>query len=143
MSDLNKWIGIGRLTRAVELKQTNGGTNIARFSVVSNSTVKRGDEYKDEPNFIDCVAFGKTAENICKYTDKGHRIGIEGRLKYSSWDDQDGKRRSKLEIVVEHFQFLQPKSNASDSGSVKDQFNGETMPDGFNEPFDDGSGIPF
>lgn len=141
MSDLNKWVGIGRLTRPAELKSTNGGTYICRFSIVSNSTVKRGDEYKDEPNFIDCVAFGKAAENICKYTDKGHRIGIEGRLKFSSWDGEDGKKRNKLEIMVERFQFLQPKASGAESGSVKDQFNGETQEPGFSDPFNDD--VPF
>jgi Single-stranded DNA-binding protein len=73
MGDLNVVTILGRLTRDVELKQTNGGT-VARFSLANGYRKKQGSEYVEATNFIDCVAFGKTGEAIQKYVSKGQRL---------------------------------------------------------------------
>lgn len=110
-SDINKVILIGRLTRDPELKATNSGTNFCRFSLASNRSIynKTSNESRDEVGFFDCIAWGKSAEIIHKYLGKGRRICVEGTLRWSSWENSEGKKQSKVEIQVESFQFLDSK----------------------------------
>ena len=110
MSDLNKTILIGRLTKDAELRHTQSGTSVSEFSLAVNHSYAKNGEKKEEVSYINCTAWGKTAEIIAQYTAKGHRIGIEGRLKQSSWEDKDGKKRYELKVVVDNFQFLEPKN---------------------------------
>ena len=107
MSDLNKTILIGRLTRDAEFK-TIGETNIASFSIAYSTGY--GDKKKS--NYIDCVAFGKTAEVVKNYTKKGSQIGIEGSLEQDSWDGQDGKKNYKTKIRIASIQLLGSKSDS-------------------------------
>lgn len=111
-SDINKVFIIGRLTRKPELQSTSSGSAYTRISLASNRAyyTKTG-ELKQEVHFVDCVAWAKQAETICKYLDKGRRVAIEGSLRYSSWDGEDGKKRSKIEIQIATFQFLDSTSN--------------------------------
>lgn len=106
MSDLNKTILIGRLTRDAEFK-TIGETNIASFSIAYSTGY--GDKKKS--NYIDCVAFGKTAEVVKNYTKKGSQIGIEGSIEQESWDGQDGKKNYKTKIRIASLQLLGSKSD--------------------------------
>ena len=110
-NDINRVILIGRLTRDVDLKSTNNGGQFARISIASNRSIynKSSGESKEEVGFFDCVAFGKQAETMAKYLQKGRRVCIEGHLKWSSWES-DGKKQSKVEISVDQFQFLDAKS---------------------------------
>jgi len=110
-SDINRVILIGRLTRDPELKSTNTGNYFCRFSLASNRNIynRQTGESRDEVGFFDCVAWGKSAETIHKYLQKGRRICVEGNLRWSSWEGTDGKKSSKVEINVEGFQFLDAK----------------------------------
>jgi len=144
-NDLNRSILVGRLVREPELKSTTKGSYLCRFTLASNRTifVKDGDN-KDEVGFFDCIAWGSLAEIISKYAQKGRRVGVDGSLRFSAWDNAEGKRQSKVEIFVENFQFLDAKQSDGQSSkheSVADSVSGEKMPDGFNEPFDES--IPF
>jgi single-strand DNA-binding protein len=105
-SDLNKAILIGRLTRDPELRYTQSGTSVCSFSIANNRTYVAGGEKKETVSYFNCVAWAKTGEVIAEYCKKGQRIGIEGRLQQRSWDDQEGKKRQTVEIVVDNFQFL-------------------------------------
>lgn len=111
-NDINRVILIGRLTRDIELKSTNNGGQLARISLASNRSIynKSSGESKEEVGFFDCVAFGKQAETMAKYLQKGRRVCIEGSLRWSSWEGTDGKKQSKVEIAVDQFQFLDAKS---------------------------------
>lgn len=113
-SDLNRVILIGRLTRDPELKYLQSGTAVARFSIANNRKYSTAGEKKEQVSFFDCIAWSKLAEMLTEYCKKGQRIGIEGRLQQRSWDDQEGKKRSSVEIVVENVQFL---SSTSKEGS--------------------------
>jgi single-strand DNA-binding protein len=110
-SDLNRVILIGRLVRDPELRYTQGGASVSSFSIANNRTYVTGGEKKEYTSFFSCVAWGKMGEVIVQYCKKGHRIGIEGRLQQRQWDDQEGKKRSTVEVVVENFQFLTPKES--------------------------------
>jgi single-strand DNA-binding protein len=105
-SDLNKAILIGRLTRDPELRYTQGGTSVCSFSIANNRTYVSAGEKKEQVSYFNCVAWAKTGEVIAEYCKKGQRIGIEGRLQQRSYDDQEGKKRNIVEIVVDNFQFL-------------------------------------
>jgi len=135
MSDLNRVILVGRLTKDVELKQTTGGAQVATFSIAVNKTYKTGGEKKEKASFITCVAWNKTAEVIAQYCKKGQRIGIEGRLDQRSWEDDKGNKRSVVEVVVDNFQFLESGKKLGVESM------GEPATD-IDSPFDD-SAIPF
>ena len=122
MGDLNVVTILGRLTRDVELKQTNGGT-VARFSLANGYRKKQGSEYVEATNFIDCVAFGKTGEAIQKYVSKGQRLLVSGALRWSSWES-DGRKHSKLEVLVESFNFIERKESGKQSGPTPADVSG-------------------
>ena len=105
-TDLNKWTGVGRLTRDPELKQTTGGTSYCRFSIASNKNYTTNGEKREEVSFFNCVAWSGLAETINQYCRKGKQVAIEGRLQQKSWENQEGKKQSSVEIVVENLQFL-------------------------------------
>lgn len=97
----------GNLTRDPELRATGGGTSVLQFGVAVNERVKnpQTEEWEDRPNFVDCVMFGKRAEALSNLLEKGSKVAIEGRLRYSSWE-KDGQRRSKLEVVAEEVELM-------------------------------------
>ena len=151
-NDLNRVVLVGRLTRDPELRSTNSGSYLCRFSLASNRTIFQKDaENREEVGFFDCVAWGKLAEVISKYTQKGRRVAVDGSLRYSSWENNEGKRQSKVEIFVENFQFLDTKGSFESAGSTPAQTDaGYGQPqqqapantnEGFDEPFSDD--IPF
>lgn len=111
-SDLNRVVIIGRLARDPEMRYTPNGTAVAGFSVASNYSFGSGDNKKEQVSYFDCIAWAKTGEIITEYVKKGHRIAIEGRLQQRRWDDQDGNKKSKIEIVVENFQFMEGKKES-------------------------------
>lgn len=107
MASVNKVILIGNLTRDIELKSLPSGSAIAQIGLAVNREWKDKDgEKKEEVTFVDCEAWGKTAEVMAKYLAKGRPVFIEGRLKLDQWEDKDGSKRSKIKVVVESFQFL-------------------------------------
>ena len=106
----NKVVIAGYLTRDLDLRFTPKGTAVAQSAVAINRKWRddSGQE-KDEVCFADFTAWGKTAETMAQYLRKGAPVLIEGRLKQDTWEDkQTGQKRSKLAIVVETFQFLEP-----------------------------------
>jgi len=107
MAGFNKVLLMGNLTRDPQLSYTPNQTAVVDFGLATNRrwTGQDGTQ-RDETCFVDCRAFGRTAENINKYFSKGKPIFIEGRLTFDSWTAQDGSKRSRLRVTVENFQFL-------------------------------------
>lgn len=97
----------GNLTRDAELTATQSGTQVAHFVLAVDEHVKnqRTGEWESKPNFIYCVMFGLRAEKLAQYLCKGTKVAVEGRLRYSSWE-RDGKRRSKIEVIVDEVEFM-------------------------------------
>jgi single-strand DNA-binding protein len=116
MPHINICILAGHMTRDVELRYTTSGTPIGEFGLAINRKWKSDSgEMKEEVSFFDCVAFGRTAENINEYFRKGSAIMLEGRLKQESWEDkQDGRKRSKVKVIVEKFHFTASKAQGGD-----------------------------
>jgi single-strand DNA-binding protein len=119
MASFNKVILMGNLTRDPELRYTPKGTAIARIGLAVNRvwTTETG-EKKEEVTFVDCDAFGKTAETIGQYIKKGSPILIEGRLRLHTWDDkQTNQKQSKLRVDVESFKFIGSAQGRTDGGA--------------------------
>ena len=112
-SDLNRVLLVGRLTRDPELRSTPTGSVVCRFSIASNRSYSNKEgERKEEVGYFDCSAWGKLGEIISKYVVKGRRIGLDGYLRWSQWENQEGKKQSKIEITVDNFQFLDSRGAA-------------------------------
>jgi single-strand DNA-binding protein len=105
MSDLNRVVLIGRLTRDAETKFIQSGQAVCKFSLAVNRRRKVGDQWEEEASFFDAVLWGRQAETLGQYLTKGKQIGLEGELKQDRWE-QDGQKRSKVEIVVSNIQLL-------------------------------------
>ena len=108
MASFNKVILLGNLTRDPELKYTPNQSAVCQFGLACNRKFKSAQgEDREEVTFVDCTAFGKQAEVISNYCQKGKQVMIDGRLKYDQWEDkQGGGKRSKLSVVVEGIQFI-------------------------------------
>lgn len=114
----NKVLLMGNLTRDVELRHTAGNQAVARIGLATNRRWKTPEgEQRDETMFVDCEAWGKTAEMISQYFSKGRPIFIEGRLKLDQWEDKETKaKRSKHVVVVESFHFVDSKPGGGSGG---------------------------
>ena len=106
--NVNKVFLMGNLTRDVELKYTPSDQPVANLGIaVSRRYRTREGEDRDETTFVDCEAWGRTAEVMNQYLSKGRPVFVEGRLKLDQWEDREtGKTRSKLRVVIENFQFV-------------------------------------
>ena len=122
---MNKVIIIGRFTRDPEIKYTTGenATATARFSLAVNRRFKNKEGNYDA-DFINCVAFGKTAEFIEKYFTKGMAIGITGRIQTGSYTNKEGQKVYTTDVVVEETEFVESK-NKGTSGSVPENSNSD------------------
>lgn len=102
----NKVVLMGNLTRDPELRSTPSGQSVASFSLAVNRSWKNAQgETQEAVDYIDCNAWGKAGEIISQYMQRGGAILVSGRLQQSSWE-QEGKKRSKIEVVVEDFNFV-------------------------------------
>ena len=111
MANLNKVMLIGRLTRDPELRYLQSGTAVCDFGVaVSRNYTKASGEKTEEVLFVDVTAFGRQAEVVGEFLQKGRPVYVEGRLKLDRWTDQSGQKRSKHGVVLERFQFLDFRS---------------------------------
>jgi single-strand DNA-binding protein len=118
MANLNKVMLIGRLTRDPEVRTFSTGGKVASFGFAVNNRKKNSGtgQWEDVPVFVDVEAFnrGETGRQLAdlveQYLRKGHQTYIEGHLQLDQWTSQDGQKRSKLKVVVDNVQFLQPRS---------------------------------
>ena len=118
MANYNKVLLMGNLTRDVELKYTAGNQPVANLGIAVNRRYRtREGEDREETTFVDCEAWGRTAEVMSQYLSKGRPVFIEGRLKLDQWQDQQGQKRSKLRVVVDTFQFVDSRGEASAGGA--------------------------
>ena len=107
---------LGYLTRDVELRCTPTGNPVANFGVALNRRYRQDEEVREETTFVDLVAFNRTAEIAKEFLGKGRPVAIEGRLRYRTWEDPGGAKRSKLEVVVNQL-HLMPRNGANGNGA--------------------------
>ena len=118
MSDINRVTLVGRLTRDPELRALPSGTSVLNLGLAVNGRQKdQSGNWIDKPNFFDVKVFGGQAEMLANHLAKGRRIGVDGRLDWSSWEAQDGGKRSKVEIVAQSVQFLDSRGDEGGGGT--------------------------
>jgi single-strand DNA-binding protein len=137
---------LGRTTKDLELKYSQSGTAVVKFTLAVNRAYKKQGEER-QTDFISCIAFGKTAETLGKYVDKGRQIAIQGKIQTGSYVKDDGTKVYTTDIVVDSFFFADSKQGGQANQQASYQSppqptfnNGEFMPiDG--DEYDDG--LPF
>ena len=141
----SKAIIVGNITRDPELRSTTSGTQVCGFSVAVNRNYKDSSGNNQESvSFIDCSAWGRAGEIIAQYAKKGSGILVSGRLEQRSWEDKEGQKRSRVEIVVEDFNFI--GGNTGDGGgrsNVPSNDSQDVAPDDISDEPIDLSEIPF
>lgn len=133
---------VGRLTRDPELTYTPGnGLAIVKFTLAVNRP--RFDKNKpQEADFINCVCFGKRAEAIANYVQKGYRFGVIGRLQINKYTDKEGNNRWSTDVIINDFEFMQDKVNGGNSSNNSTQNTQQNNNDDYVE-VEDGDDIPF
>lgn len=123
MANLNKVMLIGRLTRDPEVRMFANGGKVAKFGFAVNNRRKNSQtgQFEDEPVFLDVESFnrgesGRQADLVEQHLRKGSQVFIEGHLQLDQWTSQDGQKRSRLKIVVDNFQFLEPRGDGPRGG---------------------------
>ena len=122
---MNKWQGIGRVTKDIELRKTQSGKSVASFTLA----VRRD---KDSTDWIPCIAWNKTAELLSQYVHKGNRIGVSGRIQTRNYES-NGQRVYVTEVVADEIEFLEnkatsethsePQKQAQTSDSQQDEYS--------------------
>ena len=119
--DINHVTIVGRLTRDPELRHLPSGSPVLQMGVAVNGRQKdAAGNWTDKPNFFDVKVFGNQAEMLAQHLSKGRRVGIDGRLDWSSWEAQDGSKRSKVEVVAQSVQFLDSRGDSE--GAPQSQY---------------------
>ena len=105
---MNKVVLVGRLTKDPELRSTQSGTAVASFTVACDRRFQKEGEER-QADFINCVAWGSTAEFVSRYFAKGQRMALSGRIETRSWQDDKGNKRYATEVIAEDVEFAQSK----------------------------------
>ena len=136
---VNKVILVGRLGRDPETRFTSGGQAVANFSVATDETYKdRNGEKQKRTEWHKIVAWGKKAEFAQQYLKKGSLIYIEGSLRSSEWQDKEGQKRTKVEIIASEFRFIGEKRDGGAAGGGASRGGDES--EGHAAPADDSYG---
>ena len=115
---VNKSILVGRLGKDPEVRAVNDETNVCNFSIATNRSVKRGDQWEDETDWHNVVAWRRLCDLMQKYTSKGSRVYVEGRMQTRSWEDTDGNKRYITEVVASDIQLLDSKADTPEPASA-------------------------
>ena len=117
---MNKVILMGNLTRDPELKYLSNGTPVANFGVAHNEryTNRETNEQRETTTFVDVEVWDRQAEVISEYFQKGSRILLEGALKYDTWEEDDGTRRSRLKVRLYRFNFVDRRGDQPENGNA-------------------------
>ncbi len=138
---INRVVITGNLTRDPELRTTGSGMSVLKLGVAVNDRRKNQQtgEWEDVANFVDVTVFGARAEGLSKFLQKGSKVAVEGKLRWSSWESPAGEKRSKLEVVADDIEFMssreggaggyQPQGGATyGGGKSADDLEGEEIP---------------
>ena len=136
MPALNEVRLMGNLTRDVELKTLNSGTIVGEVGLAVNRKWRdQSGNLKEEVTFVDLTIWGKQAETLQQYTAKGDPLFVGGRLQMDQWDDKEtGKKRTKLKVVVETFQFLKGRQDGEGGSSERRPATRRSEPAHASEP---------
>lgn len=112
---MNLFIGTGNITKDLELRSTTGSKSVCSFTIAIN----HGYGDKKQTDYVDCVAWDKAAESLCKHMAKGKKVTVTGRLQKRSYDAPDGSKRYVTEIVCSDIEYLSPMGEAKETYDPK------------------------
>lgn len=139
---MNTVVLVGRTTRDIELRRTGNGTAVASFTLAVNRDFKTNDG--QEADFIQCVAWKKTAELLEQYVHKGDRIAVNGSIRTRNYEDSHGRTVYVTEVLVNHVEFLETKNREMPSDSPSVQNKSDSYDDWGNKEYEmDNSDLPF
>ena len=121
---------MGRLTRDPELKYSQAGKAYCRFTVAINREFNR-----EEADFINCLAFGKTAETIAEWLEKGRRIALHGRIQTGNYENKNGEKVSTFEVVADKFEFVDSARSETNKNQSYSNNNDDVLDDNDDFPF--------
>ena len=115
---LNSVALAGNLTRDPQMRTTQGGMAILSMGIAVNDRRKNQQtgEWEDIPQYFELTMFGKRAEAVSKYLSKGTKVAVQGKLLYSSWETQDGQKRSKVDVTVDELEFMSRRDEGQQQG---------------------------
>lgn len=128
---MNKIFLIGNLTRDPELTETANGIKICRFTIAVNRSYSGADGER-QADFFNCVAWRGLGETVAKFVKKGNKVAVNGSVEIKNYEDAKGVRRTGIDIVANHIEFLSARSTAEDEAASKKL-----------SAFDDHDDIPF
>jgi single-strand DNA-binding protein len=130
MASFNKVILLGNLTRDPQLRYLPSQTAVVEFGLaVSRKFKAQSGEMREETTFVDCSAFGRTAEIINQYCQKGNMLFVEGRLRFEQWEDkQGGGKRSKLSVMIENVQLMPRRDGGGGGGGGGGGYDADAPP---------------
>ncbi len=133
---INRVVLIGRLTKDPELRALPSGLGVCNLRVACNSARRDTEgEYRDQPNYFDVSVFGGTAESVSRYTHKGSRVAIDGRLQWREWETSAQQKRQTVSVVADTVMFLDSPSERPEMDRPRDvegsdSFGGEELDQG-------------
>ena len=137
---MNRVVLVGRITKDPELKKTNNNNSVVNFTIAVNRTFTNASGER-EADFINCVAWNKTAENMATYLSKGSLIGVDGRIQTRSYEGNDGKRVYITEVFVDNLQFLESRQSAGQNTNYNQNYQNKSE-DNFFSDFNEKSNNP-
>jgi len=135
---INNVVLVGRITKDLELRYTTSNKETTSFTVAINRAFK-GQDGQTQADFISCVAFGKTAVNLCRYCGKGSLIGVEGRIQTRNFQGKDGNTVYVTEVIADRVQFLESKNQSQQgqqahfNNNFNQSFNNQQNANNFNQ----------
>lgn len=135
---INNFSGVGRMTKDVEIRQTQNGKSVGTFSLAINRSFTNANG-KREADFIPCVVFGNQADNMQQYTSKGSLIGVTGRLQHRTYENKEGRNVHVYEIVCQNVSFLETKNSNQQNNQQRGQAQStsDNPFDNANDPIDE------
>lgn len=137
---MNKVFLIGNLTRDPELSETNSGVSLCRFAIAVNRRFSGGDAER-QTDFFNVTAFRGLADNVARFCKKGNKVAVVGSIQIRNYEDNNGQRRTFVDVVADDVEFLTPKN--SSGASDDDYAPAAPKKKPALEPFEDDGDIPF
>lgn len=141
---MNKVFLIGNLTRDPELSETSGGVSVCHFSIAVNRNYSSADGER-QTDFFNCTAWRGLADTIARYTKKGNKIAVTGSIQLRNYEDNQGVRRTAVDIIAQDIEFLTTKNSSGEDGfyEPQSQASAPAKKKPTLQSFDDDGDIPF
>ena len=139
---MNKVFLIGNLTRDPELRETPSGVPMCRFAIAVTRPYSSQDGER-QTDFFECTAWRALGETIARFTKKGNKVAIAGHIQIRNYEDNQGAKRTAVDVIVQDCEFLTPKDNSNGFDAVADAPRTSAKKKPTLQPMDDDSDIPF